>query len=543
MDIDKFFKAPKLPAGGSGGSSNKRRMAENPTPEMLKRLRTQEINNGSHRTITPPPSADVKGKGRATAVSLRDEEDEEEYERGNFAGVDGGDDEDEEGGRFFGGGLTDEQREILNIFDKAQGGREGVDVQDGDDLNIAGIRRLLLKFERAIDKNQAQRSKYPNDPSKFIDSEADLDAAIKSLLPLSQAPMLAYPELVRSGTVVKLVELLTHENVDIVIDVVELIKELTDEDVGNEADDEDEDEDEGEAGSSREKGMKLLIDGLLENTVLELLVSNLSRMNEAEESDRQGVYNTLNVFENVLAFNPTLSRTLVTNTSVLKWLLERVQAKTHDDNRVYASELLAIILQDNRQNRLDFGKGGGVDTLLQVLSQYRKKDPVDADEVEFMENIFDSLCSSLAEPEIKSLFLEGEGVELMVIMMKEKMLARSRSIKVLDFAMQGTAGTACCEMFVEALGLKTLFSAFMGKAKKQKNPLATTPASEDATHILGIISSLFSNIPSDSTARVRLLTKFVESDYEKVDRLLEIRESAEARLAVTNKEIEQERRV
>ncbi|KAG8892203.1 hypothetical protein FRC01_014293, partial [Tulasnella sp. 417] len=404
-------------------------MAENPTPEMLKRLRTQEITNGSHRTITPPPSADVKGKGRATAVSLRDEEDEEEYERSNFAGVEdsfgGGDDEDEEGGRFFGGGLTDEQREILNIFDKAQGGREGValDVQDGDDLNIAGIRRLLLKFERAIDKNQAQRSKYPNDPSKFIDSEADLDAAIKSLLPLSQVPMLAYPELVRSGTVVKLVELLTHENVDIVIDVVELIKELTDEDVGNEAD-EDEDEDEDEAGSSREKGMKLLIDGLLENTILELLVSNLSRMNEAEESDRQGIYNTLNVFENVLAFNPTLSRTLVTNTTMLKWLLERVQAKTHDDNRVYASELLAIILQDNRQNRLDLGKAGGVDTLLQVLAQYRKKDPVDADEVEFMENIFDSLCSSLAEPEIKSLFLEGEGVELMVIMMKEKMLAR-----------------------------------------------------------------------------------------------------------------------
>lgn len=58
-----------------------------------------------------------------------------------------------------------------------------------------------------------------------------------------------------------------------------------------------------------------------------------------------------------------------------------------------------------------------------------------------------------------------------------------------------------------------------------------------------MISSLFSNIPSDSTARVRLLTKFVESDYEKVDRLLEIREGAEARLAVTNKEIEQERRV
>jgi len=73
--------------------------------------------------------------------------------------------------------------------------------------------------------------------SRFIDSEADLDSAIKSLLPLSQAPSLAYPEIVRSGTITLLVGLLTHENVDIVIDVVELIYELTDEDGDMEEDD------------------------------------------------------------------------------------------------------------------------------------------------------------------------------------------------------------------------------------------------------------------------------------------------------------------
>ena len=43
------------------------------------------------------------------------------------------------------------------------------------------------------------------------------------------------------------------------------------------------------------------------------------------------------------------------------------------------------------------------------------------------------------------------------------MQAKSRSIKVLDYAMSGPSGTATCEVFVEALGLKTLFSAFMGK--------------------------------------------------------------------------------
>ena len=43
------------------------------------------------------------------------------------------------------------------------------------------------------------------------------------------------------------------------------------------------------------------------------------------------------------------------------------------------------------------------------------------------------------------------------------MQARSRAIKVLDYAMSGPAGTTACETFVEALGLKTLFSSFMGK--------------------------------------------------------------------------------
>lgn len=43
---------------------------------------------------------------------------------------------------------------------------------------------------------------------------------------------------------------------------------------------------------------------------------------------------------------------------------------------------------------------------------------MDADETEFMENVFDSLCSALAEPEIKKLFLDSEGIDLMVLMLK-----------------------------------------------------------------------------------------------------------------------------
>ena len=125
--------------------------------------------------------------------------------------------------------------------------------------------------------------------------------------------------------------------------------------------------------------------------------------------------------------------------------------------------------------------------------------------------------------------------------------------------MSGSTGSEICSTFVEALGLKTLFAAFMGKAsfnhshiqsmliswqtsKKQKHT-ASTQATEDASHILGIISSLFTNLPSDSSDRIRLLAKFVENNYEKVDKLLEMREHASSRLKVVDSEIETEKKV
>lgn len=61
-------------------------------------------------------------------------------------------------------------------------------------------------------------------------SEADLDANIKALSILSEHPSL-YEEFAKLGCVSSLVSLLSHENTDIAIDVIEIINELTDEDI------------------------------------------------------------------------------------------------------------------------------------------------------------------------------------------------------------------------------------------------------------------------------------------------------------------------
>ena len=94
-------------------------MPDNPTPDMLKRMRMDD--RPSH---TPEDAERVEpsaGPSKPRSATVEDVEDEE------MNGVDrdfapGGDadyfaEEDEEG-RFYGGGLTKEQKDILNIFDK-----------------------------------------------------------------------------------------------------------------------------------------------------------------------------------------------------------------------------------------------------------------------------------------------------------------------------------------------------------------------------------------------------------------------------------------
>jgi len=142
---------------------------------------------------------------------------------------------------------------------------------------------------------------------------------------------------------------------------------------------------------------------------------------------------------------------------------------------------------------------------------------------------------------------------------REKRESKTRSIKVLDYAMSGPAGAPVCEAFVEALGLKTLFIAFMGKVwtvslpesillihgqgSKQSKGSGESPASDDIAHSLGIVSSLLTNLPSDSASRIRLLAKFVEGEYGKIDKILEIRDAAKKRLKATDEQIGIEKKV
>ncbi|ORX43532.1 DUF1716-domain-containing protein [Hesseltinella vesiculosa] len=510
MNINDLFKIPSIPSG-----RNKRKMPATPEVSFLEKY--QENHEGDN----------VNDNGKRRALEQGLQSDEHDYLRAQDSTEIHDDIEDTEG-RFFGGGLTDEQSKLLDLVNEFDADT------DQEQLTAASVKCMILKFEKAINKNQELRMRHSGDPTRFMESEADLDEEIKRLLVLTQAPHL-YPELVKLNTIESMMSLLTHENTDIMIDAVEVINEWLDEDVGID-----------EQGRSEEAadGLKVLLESLLDHELLALLVQNLDRVDESQDTDRQGVFKILSIFENILSLDPELSKRITLDTKLPQWLLARLQTKQFDANQGYASELISILLQNDRDVRLKFCELNAVDICLRMLSAYKRKDPELDDEEEMVENLFSALVLLLNEGEAKELFYEAEGIELMLIMLKGRTLARIRAVKVLNYALSGNKGKASAVRFVQAAGLKPLFSLMMGKGnKKLKKSHRSFLESEDEEHILCIIVSLLRHLTvvDHAVERLRLINKFVENNYEKVERLVELEVQYQERDDLVNQSILQER--
>ena len=260
---------------------------------------------------------------------------------------------------------------------------------------------------------------------------------------------------------------------------------------------------------------------------------------------------TTGVFEN-LASQPTVAETMVKETDIFPWLLKRIQVRESplSQNKQYAAELLAILLQSSKANRIRFTELDGVDLFLQLLSPYRKRDPVKGgDEEEFVENVFDCLTCVVDEVEGKHKFTEAEGVELALIMLREGKMSKPRALRMLDHAVSSARDPTVAIKLVEAAGLKTIFGMFMKKVRGAPNYWAVvadmeTNSQHDARtteHLLGIFASLLRLLPPDSAVRIRTLAKFVEGDYGKIARLLQVRHDYAARLGKVEREIEREK--
>uniref|UniRef100_A0A8C3G8Z2 Catenin, beta like 1 n=1 Tax=Cyclopterus lumpus TaxID=8103 RepID=A0A8C3G8Z2_CYCLU len=365
-------------------------------------------------------------------------------------------------------------------------------MKQAEPVDESSVKKMILTFEKRSYKNQELRIKFPDNPEKFMETELDLNDIIQEMHVIATMPDL-YHLLVELNAVHSLLSLLT---------VVDLLQELTDIDTLQESD----------------EGAEVLVDALLEGQVVALLVQNMERLDEQVKEEADGIYNTLAITENMSEFRPGLC-TEAAQQGLMQWLLKRIKAKMpFDANKLYCSEILAILLQNNDNTRELLGEMDGIDVLLQQLSVFKRHNPSTAEEQEMMENLFDALCSCLMLPANRDRFLRGEGLQLMNLMLREKKMSRTSAMKVLDHGMIGQEGADNCHKFVDILGLRTIFPLFMKTPKKMKKAAASEKEHEE--HVGSIIASMLRNLKSQQ--RSRLLNKFTENDCEKVDRLMEL---------------------
>lgn len=422
---------------------------------------------------------DSKDESRAKQKMARD--------AGRFS-VKGEFDTEEQGG-------GDREKILENLMDQ-----DGED-PEGEPVDESTVKKMILTFEKRSYKNQELRIKFPDNPEKFMEAELDLNDIIQEMHVIATIPEL-YHLLVELNAVNSLLGLLSHDNTDISIAVVDLLQELTDIDTLHES----------------EESAETLIDALLEGQVVALMVQNMERLDETVKEEADGVYNTLAMIENMAEFRPGLC-TEAAQQGLMQWLLKRIKAKMpFDANKLYCSEILAILLQNNEKTRELLGEMDGIDVLLQQLSVFKRHNPSTPEEQEMMENLFDALCSCLMLPANRDRFLKGEGLQLMNLMLREKKMSRVSALKVLDYGMIGPEGADNCHKFVDILGLRTIFPLFMKTPKKMRKVGVSDKEHEE--HVCSIIASMLRNLKGQQ--RSRLLSKFTENDCEKVDRLMEL---------------------
>uniref|UniRef100_A0A915NXV1 Beta-catenin-like protein 1 n=1 Tax=Meloidogyne floridensis TaxID=298350 RepID=A0A915NXV1_9BILA len=339
---------------------------------------------------------------------------------------------------------------------------ESTDDEAQEEIDEAAIKRLCLQLERKQAKNAETRVKYPDDPRKFMESE--------EMHVIAAEPQF-YSILVEQGSLQILLQLLSHENADIVGAVCNLLQELTDVEILVESED----------------CANLLIEELLKGQIVETLVQQvLGRLNEGEQDEADAIHNALTIIENLLDFRPEANEICVSQ-GLFEWLMIRGTKKgAFDANKLFASQLLHMLLQSSASARIKLTeKRDG------ALATFKKHDPSSPDEYEHMENLFDAL---------------------------EKKQSREGALKVLSHATAIPDGTANCDKFVEILGLRTLFPLLMRTPPKMKRK-DTTPDDHEEYCCSIIDALLFS---CNQTNKNRVLSKFADHCFEKIDRMVEL---------------------
>ncbi|UVC54651.1 hypothetical protein MACJ_003620 [Theileria orientalis] len=397
--------------------------------------------------------------------------------------------------------------------------------QEKEPISTNNIKKNVNLLLKRYQTNQNDRITNPDDPEKWIKSEVDLDEHIRVFADLSTIPSL-YPQFLNLGGFKILSDILSHQNIDIVISCITVLSELLDPEII--------------FNSNNTEDFLKELEFL---SIHKLCIDCLLRIEEDNGAmDYNGVKSSFELLENLVEITPSVLNDMATNMDLLGFLIKRMKtSKTmeYDSNRIHASEILCIILQGSEESIVKVGNKDpldGIDALLRIIAIYRKRDPESIEEEELVENVFQCLCRLMFNKNNQLRFGKIQGLQLAIRLIRERRQTYKPALKLLDYALLDCPEN--CNHFVVLFGLKCIFSVLMRKGVSTK--VGSEEEKQEDENVASVLNSLCTHCKGEELSRV--VNKFVENKHEKLERIVELHKKYTQRSKALLKKIDQNKK-
>lgn len=384
------------------------------------------------------------------------------------------------------------------------------------ELTPKGIQRAGIALNKTWDNNQLLRSKYPDQPEQYMDSEVTLYEHIRALQAVAASPESLYLPLIEAEIPTTLLQIVgQHPNTDITTAIWAVWAEWIDPSLLQ--------------NDEQDSFVRPVVDltcQLLKNGT-DVLMESLGRLDTTEtqedgENDDddddvgQGVGHILNVVEHLLEIDNMLplvrgadqSITLtIGNLNVTQqlcqaklgfvpWLLEQTDSRqkgerTNDKSnmkpwRDRCFEILALLAPHEelyqppcspdwrnlpyyhavwKGNEKPSENLDGIEILLQGVAVFRKRQPLNDTELDVLENTCIILDAALTYSSTNlEAFVGAQGIELVFRCIKERVHSGGVALKCLDFTgAEPIHQKACLHMVAIASALKYILPLLMNQ--------------------------------------------------------------------------------
>ncbi|KAG5355010.1 Beta-catenin-like protein 1 [Yarrowia sp. B02] len=364
------------------------------------------------------------------------------------------------------------------------------------------LKGLVLDLERAITANTEKRELFANEPLKFMDSEVDLEKAIRALSVLATTDdddfEVMYKRFVSDfETHVSLMQLLGHPNLDIALITCEIFHELI-------------------SRTNDFADPDALTRALWANDdFIDYIIELTDKIVQIDPTQIQYILDMGDVMFIEDDITPQLRTHIFPK--FLDLLADKKSPLLLHDRSTMADFCLTWLTKYEYRTGVSAER---IEGLIGFLMAYVDKDPTKGDEEGLAGSIAGILAYILTSPSGRAAFAEVEGMDAMVKLLGgEGKWIKKQAARIIKAALNSYDSTELATVFVQAKGLGVLFKALKaGKNKHYKTH------SEYGESLWAVYASLLRLLPSDSPERVRVIAKM---DKAKLDELKELRDETQ----------------